>query len=69
MEHLGQVKKRGLSTINRMNFESLESFIRDKMSMTHIYQPVMIKEILKSDDQATTKEIAREFIDWDDSLL
>ena len=69
MEHLGQVKKRGLSTINRMNFESLEGFIKDKMSMTHIYQSVMIKEILKSDDRATTKEIAREFIDWDDSLL
>lgn len=52
-----------------MNFESLEGFIRNKMSMTHIYQPVMIKKLLESDGRATTEEIAREFIDWDDSLL
>ena len=52
-----------------MNFESLEGFIRTKMSMTHIYQPVMIKKLLESDGHATTEEIAKEFIDWDYSLL
>ena len=39
------------------------------MSMTHIYQPVMIKKLLESNGRATTETIAKEFIDWDDSLL
>ena len=30
-----------------------------KMNMAHIYQPVMIKALLKSSDQATVDKIAR----------
>lgn len=52
-----------------MNFEELDNFIRNKMSMTHIYQPVMIRKLLESGGRATVEEIAREFIDMDDSLL
>ncbi|MCY4490339.1 MAG: HNH endonuclease, partial [Thaumarchaeota archaeon] len=52
-----------------MNYETLEYFIKYKMSMTHIYQPVMIKKLLESNNQATAEEIAKEFIDRDKSLL
>ena len=37
--------------------------------MTHVYQPVMIKTLLESDNCATVDEIAKEFINWDHSLL
>ena len=37
--------------------------------MTHIYQPVMIKKMLESGNKATTEDLAREFINWDVSLV
>ena len=39
------------------------------MSMTHVYQPVMIKTLLESGNCATVDDIAKEFINWDYSLL
>ncbi len=52
-----------------MEYEELARFLRQTMSMTHIYQPVMIRKILESGGTATTDEIAREFLLQDDSLL
>ena len=52
-----------------MNYEDLEDFIRNKMSMTHIYQPIMIKEILESGNTASKADIARVFLNNDQSLL
>ncbi len=37
--------------------------------MRHIYQPVMIKKLLESNNTATAEEIARVFLNNDDSLL
>ena len=46
-----------------VNFEDLEEFIKHKMSMTHIYQPLMIKTLLESDNNiVTTEQIARSFL-------
>ena len=45
-----------------MDFEGLALFIRYKMNMTHIYQPLMIKTLLESGDTATTEQIARNFL-------
>lgn len=53
-----------------MDYAKLYNFINKKMRMTHIYQPIMIKELLESDGHSATAEsIAKKFIDWDDSLL
>ena len=52
-----------------MNYDDLERFIKTTMKMTHVYQSVMIKQLLEHNDHATTEDIARQFIDWDDSLL
>lgn len=52
-----------------MNFADLEDFIKNKMRMTHIYQPLMIKTLLESGNTATTEKIARKFLNHDDPEL
>ncbi|MDI1495040.1 MAG: hydrolase [Cenarchaeum symbiont of Oopsacas minuta] len=52
-----------------MNFETLENFIKKKMKMTHIYQPIMIKTLLTSNNTATVENIARAFVNSDPSQL
>ena len=39
-------------------FSSLDQFIRTEMRMSHIYQPAMLLELLRSDGAATVKQIA-----------
>ena len=50
-----------------MNFDELKTFINDKMSMSHIYQPVLIKALLDSDGVSTTRNIGIEILKHDDS--
>lgn len=52
-----------------MNFEELEHFIKHKMRMSHIYQPLLIRKLLEQDNVATTEEIARGFLNNDMSEL
>ena len=52
-----------------MDFGELEEFIRHKMKMTHIYQPLMIKTLLESGDSATAEDIARGFLNEDKAQL
>ena len=48
----------------------LHHFIKDKMSMTHVYQPIMIRTLLESEDcKATREAIARQFLGMDESQL
>ncbi len=49
--------------------KKLESFVTEKMRMSHIYQPVMIKALLKSGGQAERKLIAEEILTYDFSQL
>ncbi|RNJ78518.1 MAG: HIT domain-containing protein [Nitrosopumilus sp. B06] len=54
----------------QLNYEELENFIHKKMSMTHIYQPIMIRTLLESrDNTATVDDIARKFLNNDESQL
>ena len=50
-----------------MNFKELKVFILDRMSMSHIYQPVLIKALLNSDGVSTTRNIGKEILKHDDS--
>ena len=53
-----------------MKFADLEKFISKTMRMTHVYQPLMLKTLLESaDNRATVEQIARSFLNEDDSQL
>ena len=44
------------------SFEQLRDFIRKRMRMSHIYQPVMIKELLASGGKSSIRNIASAFL-------
>ena len=50
-------------------FSSLERFIRDEMRMSHIYQPVMLLELLRSGGAASVNEIAKALLSHDASQI
>lgn len=50
-------------------FEQLREFIQNRMRMSHIYQPVMIKELLIRGGKASIREIATAFLTRDQSQL
>ena len=53
-----------------MDYEGLRDFIRRRMRMTHIYQPLMIRTILESDGgSATVGDIASSFVGQDRAYL
>lgn len=51
------------------NFDELKDFIENKMFMQHIYQPVMIKTLLKKGNKASIREIAKSFLELDESQI
>lgn len=46
-------------------FEQLKQFILNDMRTSHIYQPVMLIELLKNNGSRTTTEIAKAFVNRD----
>jgi ATP adenylyltransferase len=52
-----------------MTAEQLEDFINHRMRMSHIYQPVMLKVLLENGGQATTEEIAKRLLTYDQSQV
>ena len=52
-----------------MNFSDLKKFISDDMSMQHIYQPVMLIELLKNNGLATEEDIARVLLNRDPTQI
>ena len=52
-----------------MTAEQLEDFINHRMRMSHIYQPVMLKVLLENGGQATTEEIAKRLLAYDQSQV
>jgi diadenosine tetraphosphate (Ap4A) HIT family hydrolase/5-methylcytosine-specific restriction endonuclease McrA len=52
-----------------MNFDELCNFIKKRMVMSHIYQPVMIKTLVKSNNTASVTKIAKEFLSKDQSQI
>jgi diadenosine tetraphosphate (Ap4A) HIT family hydrolase len=51
------------------SFKRLRDFIQKQMRMSHIYQPVMIRELLKGGGKARIREIAGAFLARDESQL
>ena len=52
-----------------MNYKELSDFIKTKMSMQHVYQPLMIKTLLESKNQASADDIAKAFLEKDQSQI
>ena len=53
-----------------MDYDGLSHFIRKRMQMTHVYQPIMIRTLLESaDNTATADDIARDIVDVEPTLL
>ena len=52
-----------------MTYDQLKKFITEDMSMKHIYQPVMLIELLKNQGFADEKDIAKVFLNRDPTQL
>ena len=52
-----------------MNFSELKKFITQDMSMSHIYQPVMLIELLNNQGKASVTQIAQAILNKDPSQI
>lgn len=50
-------------------FKTLEDFIQNKMRMSHVYQPVMLLELLRLGGAAPRREIAKALLSRDESQI
>ena len=50
-------------------FISLKNFISKKMRMSHIYQPLMLIELIKGNGKSTGRKIAKSFLDYDETQI
>ena len=50
-------------------FTSLKHFISKKMRMSHIYQPLMLIELIKGSGKTTGRKIAKSFLEYDESQI
>ena len=50
-------------------FTSLKNFISKKMRMSHIYQPLMLIELIKGNGKSTGRKIAKSFLDYDETQI
>jgi diadenosine tetraphosphate (Ap4A) HIT family hydrolase len=48
-----------------MTYKELKNFITNDMQMKHVYQPVMLIELLKNQGKATEEKIAKAILDFD----
>ena len=52
-----------------MTFEKLIDFLENRMSMSHIYQPLLIKSLVESGGLATIRQLAHDFLCQDESQI
>ncbi len=50
-------------------FEALKTFLTEKMRMSHVYQPLMIRTLLENGGQAGIRDIAKAFLIEDESQI
>ena len=50
-----------------MSYKKLEDFISSRMRMSHIYQPVFIKELIKGKGSVSLQGVAKAFLSYDKS--
>lgn len=52
-----------------MNFKKLKKFLMKDMRMSHVYQPVMIRNLLKNKGKADSAKIAKDLLAYDVSQV
>lgn len=52
-----------------MKFDDLIAFLETKMSMSHIYQPLLIRTLVDAGGSATLRQLAHAFLSQDESQL
>lgn len=52
-----------------MTYEELSDFIRARMRMSHIYQPVMLMTLLEHNGESSVGELARSILAYDESQI
>ena len=52
-----------------MGKDRLKNFLINKMSMSHIYQPVIIKELLLNNNKNSIKSLAKKLLEYDDTQI
>lgn len=61
--------RRSRHELSTMTYEELLQFIEQDMRMSHVYQPVMLMELLKGGGRASVTDIARALLNEDRSQL
>lgn len=51
-----------------MNYNQLVEFLTNKMSMSHVYQPVVIRSLVDAGGVATLRQLAQTFLLHDERL-
>ena len=52
-----------------MTYQDLIDFLENKMRLSHIYQPLLIKNLIESGGSATIRQLANVFLSQDESQL
>jgi diadenosine tetraphosphate (Ap4A) HIT family hydrolase/5-methylcytosine-specific restriction endonuclease McrA len=52
-----------------MTYQQLANFVKNRMKMSHVYQPVMLMTLLRAGGASSTKEIARSILAHDESQV
>lgn len=52
-----------------MQFSDLRDFLLHKMSMSHVYQPLLIRALIDAGGTATIRQLAQDFLKQDESQL
>jgi len=63
------VRTNGGGKFKGMNYSDYENFIRNRMRMPHVYQPVMLMMLLEGGGKASTTEIAKAILNHDESQI
>ena len=52
-----------------LSFQQLETYIRQQMRMSHVYQPVMLQVLLEKGGSASTEDVAKALLSYDRSQV
>jgi ATP adenylyltransferase len=52
-----------------MNYEELVDFLENRMSMSHVYQPLLVRALVDAGGVATVRQLAQVFLSQDESQL
>lgn len=58
-----------LGMSGRRSFHQLETYIRDEMRMSHVYQPVMLQVLLENGGTASVEDVAKALLGYDVSQV